>query len=352
MSLVEMTLNTMAGTTRVPHLRLDPELVGARHSYDAWREMLRAVYDVNPLSDAVAGTESVSAWLVDSLIFTDVTFSKQSFHHNRRHARDANYLSLQIYRTGAARGTLEDADWIMSPGEVHLFDFSREFRSVNEESSVTGVVLPHHAIGYDPARHPPYMKFTRDSAAGRYLANALFSLIELLPDLPESESGALAEGFCGLLQGLLSPKSFTQQRVPVHRAQRREAIRSFLERNLSNPDLDVDHICRAFSLSRSSLYRDFAETGGVAQYVTARRLDRAYSQLLSATPLAGYVGEVAERCGFTDSGHFSRLFRKRFGVSPKMVMKSKAGNATTAGAKARSGGAPGVLRLNDWFQSI
>lgn len=335
----------------VPHLRLDRELVGARDCYDAWREVVSPVYEVTPLSDTSDGEESISAWLVGNLIFSDVAFSKQSFHHDHHHAENANYLSLQIYRSGSAKGMLEDSSWVMRPGEVHVFDFSREFHSVNEASSVAGVVIPHHAIGYDPARHPLHLTFSQNTAAGKFLSSAFFALMNLIPEFPTSETEVLVDGFCSLLQGMVAPVSFAERQVSKQRAQRRREIRSYLDRNLSDPDLDVDRVCQIFSMSRSSLYRDFAESGGVAQYLTARRLDRAFCQLRSGPSVTGYVKEVAERCGFTDYSHFSKIFRKRFGLSPRAVLSMNARHRIAAALHSQAG-AEDAGRLNEWFEAI
>ena len=39
------------------------------------------------------------------------------------------------------------------------------------------------------------------------------------------------------------------------------------------------------------------------------------------------IADVAYRCGFVDSAHFSRSFRQRFGTSPREFRQQKAGAA-------------------------
>jgi AraC-like DNA-binding protein len=245
-----------------------------------------------------------------------------------------------------------DSTCVMKPGEIHLFDFSREFHSITEASSVAGVVIPHHAIGYDPARHPAHLSYSEKSAAGQFLAKAFFALFDQMPDLPNAEATVLTGGFCGLLQAMIAPAAVEEPRIAMHRSRRHEAIRSYLDRNLSDPDLDADHVCRIFNMSRSALYRDFAASGGVAQYITARRLDRAFSRLRSGPPLRGHVKEVAERCGFTNFGHFSTLFRKRFGLSPTQVMRASAGRVAADALQSPAGVAGDGSCLDNWFASI
>jgi AraC-like DNA-binding protein len=310
------------------------------------------MYDVKPLSETADGTESIDAWLVRDLIVMDATFSKQSFSHDRRQSENADYVSLQICRSGMSAATHAGATRVLKPGEIHLFDFSREYHSTDETSSVAGVVIPHHAIGYDPARHSAHLSYSPESAAGQFLAKAFFALLDQMPDLDDSEASVLAGGFCGLLQAMIEPASLAEPRVARHRAGRLEAIRAHLELNLSNPDLDADQVCRTFNMSRSSLYRDFAASGGVARYITERRLDRAFARLRAVSPGAGYVKELAEQCGFTNLSQFGKLFRKRFGLSPTAVMHRSAGSLDAGALVSRAGNARGSVCLADWFASL
>ncbi|MEY8355197.1 AraC family transcriptional regulator [Lachnospiraceae bacterium 54-53] len=55
---------------------------------------------------------------------------------------------------------------------------------------------------------------------------------------------------------------------------------------------------------------------GPADYLIGYRLNRA-KELLVTTDLP--VGEIAESVGYADALYFSRVFKKRFGVSPSMI---------------------------------
>ena len=60
----------------------------------------------------------------------------------------------------------------------------------------------------------------------------------------------------------------------------------------------------------------FADDGGVARYLTERRLVRAFADLSASLPASGLILAVAERYGFVSQSHFSRQFRKRFLIAP------------------------------------
>ncbi|WP_169054438.1 AraC family transcriptional regulator [Nitratireductor sp. XY-223] len=327
--------------------------MGRRHCFDAWREAVRCVFDVNPLSDEVSGTERMEGWLLDNLIFTEVAFSPQSFRHHARHAQDANYLSLQIYRSGGSSGVLADQYWKMEPGQVHIYDFSRQFQSVAEDSVVAGVKIPHEAIGYDPGRHPAHIMLSGCSPLGRFLIETYFAIQRRLPELCQEEASALAKGFCGLVRGILIPQGNEDcTEVKRSRAERRVAMRSYLDRHLSDPALGIDHLLRSFAVSRPSIYRDFANEGGVATYINRRRLDRAFSRLVSTTPSHGRIKEIANGVGFNDPAYFNRLFRQRFGIAPGAAITNRRPPGTRPQLTARNDSSLAASQLSNWFSSI
>lgn len=342
----------MTNSALIPSVQIDAELVGLKHNYDAWCEALRPVYDVAPLSGEPKDQESVKAWKLGELIFSEVSFSKHSFRHNSETAQNSNYLSLQIYKSGSSKGVLGDQSWELRSGEVHVFDFSREFYATAESSIVSGVTIPHESIGYDPNQHPQHMRFSNESAVGRFLTNTVHSVMDQLPQLEKQEADVISEAFCRLVRGILVSQQPVGPKLGKLRLERRMEMRSYINRNLSNPDLDVDHLCKIFNLSRPSVYRDFADIGGVASYITQRRLERAYYQLLTMPAHQGRVKEVANSLGFHDLAHFSRRFRKQFGMPPKQVsnlwIEENGSNATLK----VSDGVNLSKQLHNWFRSI
>jgi AraC-like DNA-binding protein len=82
-----------------------------------------------------------------------------------------------------------------------------------------------------------------------------------------------------------------------------------------NPDLDLVRIAREVDVSRSSLGRAFRCAGqSPMQYLRSLRLSHA-AQMLAEERLQ--IKEIARRCGFTNASHFSKAFRKKFGMTPR-----------------------------------
>jgi transcriptional regulator GlxA family with amidase domain len=78
----------------------------------------------------------------------------------------------------------------------------------------------------------------------------------------------------------------------------------------------VDQLARAVNVSPSYLTRLFREHTGrsPASFVRELRLRRAY-ELIQTTFLS--IKEVMAAVGWNDPSHFSRAFKRHFGVSPK-----------------------------------
>ncbi len=114
------------------------------------------------------------------------------------------------------------------------------------------------------------------------------------------------------------------------------AIRSFIRRNLTSPELDVDMIARRFAVSRATLYRQFREEGGIQAFIREKRLLRAM-RLLAGAPAdrRPRVAATAYACGFRDEKSFSHAFGKRFGCRPSEAREWTASGPDDGGPGAR-----------------
>jgi AraC family transcriptional regulator len=105
--------------------------------------------------------------------------------------------------------------------------------------------------------------------------------------------------------------------APAARQRVLELVDERLERGVS-----VDELAREAGLSPAHFARAFKESVGRPphQHILARRLERA-RQLLDA-PRA-QLSDVALRTGFSDQAHFTRHFKRAFGVTPGEVLRTR-----------------------------
>lgn len=98
----------------------------------------------------------------------------------------------------------------------------------------------------------------------------------------------------------------------------RARIRRLIETQLFDPDLDNGRIAAGLGLSPRYLRLLFEGEGEtISAYILRRRLEECAKRLRDPLFDSRTVTEVAFGCGFNDASHFSRVFKARFGQSPR-----------------------------------
>ncbi len=89
-----------------------------------------------------------------------------------------------------------------------------------------------------------------------------------------------------------------------------------------NANLTIEALAREANLSPAHFARAFKETMGLAphRYLLTLRLGHA-RRLLDAPD--AMLADVAHRTGFADQAHFTRLFKREFGVTPGVVLRNR-----------------------------
>ena len=97
----------------------------------------------------------------------------------------------------------------------------------------------------------------------------------------------------------------------------RSDIRRYVRTHLQDPELGPASIARAYSISVRALHALFEDVdASVAGLVRSERLARCREDL--QRPNGGSVTDIAFRWGFCDAAHFSRVFKRAFGVHPEL----------------------------------
>jgi len=83
---------------------------------------------------------------------------------------------------------------------------------------------------------------------------------------------------------------------------------------LDATDLDLAALAQRIGVSREHLHRLFREAVGLSprEYSRCARIHQAKRMLRRGEPIA----DTAQACGFADQAHFSRWFKRVFGVTP------------------------------------
>jgi len=97
---------------------------------------------------------------------------------------------------------------------------------------------------------------------------------------------------------------------------------AFIREHLRDPDLCIDQIAAALGCTKRYLHMLFSDRGmTVSDYIWNARLQNCRHEL--ETQGGKTITDVAFSWGFSSSSHFSRVFRRYFGVVPSSIHKAQ-----------------------------
>ena len=90
---------------------------------------------------------------------------------------------------------------------------------------------------------------------------------------------------------------------------------SFLDKNISNPDMSVSDLAEEIEMSEGYLRKLFKETFGISPraFIVRQRINLACMHLKNNT----HIHELLLCCGFREPHYFYRTFKKIMGMTPK-----------------------------------
>ena len=105
-------------------------------------------------------------------------------------------------------------------------------------------------------------------------------------------------------------------------------FQGFIEKNLDNPELNIDTLCEKLLIGRATLFRKIQALTGQSpnQFIQSYRLERG-AQLLREN--YGNVTEVAYAVGFSSSQYFASCFKEKFHQSPKAYQAGESRSQST-----------------------
>ena len=109
-----------------------------------------------------------------------------------------------------------------------------------------------------------------------------------------------------------------------------EPILKYINDNLAS--VTVNTLCDNLYLSRTSLYELFRKRlgVGVSEYIRTKRFERA-THLLSESTMS--VKDISDACGFSDYNYFSRIYKRKYGVAPRIIKKYTENEALSRSAE-------------------
>jgi AraC family transcriptional regulator, positive regulator of tynA and feaB len=238
-------------------------------------------------------------------------------------AVEAGPCFILLQQVGYARVKQADRAMELRSGEWAIFDARIPTSFLVPDGSRT-IGLTVARAHYEWLRRFQPGGARLDRSAASCIALAMISEALRCSEWPGAQLQALMEAVLvdAVEASLPAPAS---ERSPLARdGVKLDRARQAIEAHLTDPDLNPDVIGRAVGLSRRSLYRLLRQIGQTPMgFVHELRLSKAARLLRDRTAENRSVTNVSYAVGFVDPTHFSRLFRARYGMSPKQWTESR-----------------------------
>jgi AraC-like DNA-binding protein len=310
-------------TARLPSLRFETAALPAGTRIDAVQDAMGAAYDVATPAHAPDDPFTISsgAWLLNGTLINSRVCSPLRMTRTRRRIRadGLDHYLIVVTRAGSWSAETDGGQLSASgsdPGSVAIWDMTKPLDVSVTASISVGCTVQRDALdALLPAGGIQQGTQLRGGAAA-LLADYIALLERRLPDLNAEEAPFVERATLGIMAACIAPTlgRLEQAAAPVDAALRRQATR-LVDAALADPSLSPDRLADGLRISRAALYRLLEAEGGVAAFIWKRRLDHAM-RLLSDPAERRRVSQIAEACGFSSDAHFSRSFRRVFGMAP------------------------------------
>ncbi|MGY8669281.1 helix-turn-helix domain-containing protein [Bradyrhizobium sp. UFLA05-109] len=263
-----------------------------------------------------------------AVTMTDVLLSEQRITRRERHIakldKDCYYVEfvqqgqINVLQAGRALLTNPSVGAIFSASEAYDLECMGKVRSLYLE-----IPRVEFASRFNASKIPVAMTMATGRELGRIAAEFCATLASEGSPLDEVARARLGDELTDVLALALDmgDRDELSEDATAQKARLR-SVKAWIEEHLIDPDLSLERIAKNNGVSLRHLHYLFRLTeASVSEWILDRRLQRCYDMLTRPELRSLSVTEVAYRCGFRSSSHFSTAFRRRFGHSPSEQRK-------------------------------
>lgn len=257
-----------------------------------------------------------------SEVIADPHFVERSRRQIAKCAKADFLISFQLEQRGIVRQNGREA--LLTPGSFALYDSTQPYSLTFEERFHQFVLQMPKEVLSRHLMHPEQytaVPISAKSGLGAVLCSFIFSLARELHHV-RTAPDELSENLANMTAMTFS-SSVVLSQIGNHSIVReclKRRIRQYIDNNLCNPELSNRHIANAQNISIRYLHKLFGnEAETVHALMLNKRLERA-RQLLNDPAYRGHsIERIAYSTGFVSAAHFSRSFKKHYGVCPSDV---------------------------------
>jgi len=284
-------------------------------------------FDVDPL-DASSLEGQINYTTVSRLKLCQIEVSQHRVAHPISRARSGEHPFVKIlFQTYGVSHFEQNGRRIeLMPGDCLAYDVSCPHTIISPSLTRHDVVIvPTELLqerGFHSAKMPA-CKLTARTGTGRIAHDFMHAAFGEAPKLSPHTALGVADTLIDLLLLPLREAGTALDRGgPVVLYERAQA---FIHEHLRDPDLSIDQTSAALGCTKRYLHMLFSDRGmTVSDYIWQARLQNCRHELEAQGGKT--ITDVAFSWGFSSSSHFSRVFRKYFGIAPSSIHKAQHGS--------------------------
>lgn len=305
------------------------EQVKPNERFSYWREVLCQAYTaLDPVVNSTSAfSGAVTSGKLADIDVTSITSKAQLIGRGDKEIRkmpnEYYFLNLQI--SGQCRMEQGSHVALINPGEFSLVDSTRPYLNyyLTDDFSQFSFRIPQ-SILKPFLLHPDAVltsKFTPDGGIISITVDFLKNIASSGIKYDEIVQGKLMENLLSLVSLSLGVNSEVYDRVSqTYQEQLLKNIKLFVRENLSDHELNPAKVANNYRISTRYLHKIFEQgSESFSRFLLTERLLKCANELKHIK--SDSVSTIAFRAGFNDTSHFSKVFRQKFGQSPRDFRK-------------------------------
>ncbi|WP_327233669.1 helix-turn-helix domain-containing protein [Streptomyces sp. NBC_01317] len=244
---------------------------------------------------------------------------KTELHAARAHSSP---LYLTCILDGEVQVSQGGTTALVRAGSLFSYDSSSPFTlRMRQPIHMVAVKFDHRLVDLRPGQAHPLWAATWSGreGVGVLLADLLRSVACHMTELDTSVADHLGSSVASLVSAVCAEKlghsgsdAAAARQALLHR------IRTYARGRLGDPDLTPPELARAHNISLRYLQILFRDEGtSPALWIRNERLERCRDDLRNPRTTHLTVANIAGRWGLHGASHFSRIFRDRYGATPR-----------------------------------
>jgi AraC-like DNA-binding protein len=316
-----------------------------RRKLDFWNDL--ASNSFSPLTAEPADPLTFSGWLtraaVENFLLAEVYSDAQRVRHSRAHVARTRqamfFLHMQLDGESVTRQDGREAH--LQPGDFTLADNSRPYEIAFAGPNRMFVLgIPVTQMRRHLACAESVVAIPMSACAG---LNCLVSNFmrdfwtqcrsDLQPDVAPRVTHAILDLVASAYAVAMQNPSDRSSLATAHRIR----IVNYIEAHLGDPDLTPLQVARACRITTRYLHHLFSDDDEtIAKYILRRRLEQCSHALGDPAQRSRTVTAIAFDYGFNSPTHFGRVFRARYGATPREYRHKTLTNFVTRQASSPS----------------